>query len=235
MGRVILLVGLALAAGACGSSGTRTTTRTTVPPVAMTLPPSTAQAGSQGAANPAGPTTTRPPSGTTSTAPAQTVPTGSASAASAGTLSTSSGASTTVTTAAAAATTVTTRPATVTTTTQPPPASGTVQVTSADNGRTVDARVGQTVQIVLSGCGGCGYEWSMTGQPSPAVFQYEGETTGPSSPTTTGGPPAGGAPVTYSWSFKAVAAHTTGFQAAYTGPGSTSPTQQFSVTLAVQP
>lgn len=157
------------------------------------------------------------------------------------TTSTSAPPSTTTTTVASStttappATTSTTaaKPASTTTTT---PAPQTVTATSADNGHTIDLVVGDTFKVELSGCGGCGYEWEMTGQPSPVVFRYEGETTSaPPSTTTVGQPPVVGAPVTYEWTFKAVGAHTTGFVAGYYPPSQQKPSQTYTLTLTVKP
>ena len=75
----------------------------------------------------------------------------------------------------------------------------------------------------------------MTGQPSPAVFEYGGESSSTSSTTTTtaGQPPIVGAPVTYTWTFKAVGAHTTAFAAGYYPPSQTTPTQTYTLRLSV--
>ena len=111
----------------------------------------------------------------------------------------------------------------------------TVTATAADNGKTLTLHVGDTLQVVLSGCGGCGYQWEMTGQPSTVVFQYEGESSSSTSTTSTtaGQPPVVGAPVTYTWMFKAVSAHTTAFAAGYYPPSQSGPTQTYQVRLAV--
>lgn len=112
----------------------------------------------------------------------------------------------------------------------------TVRVDAGENGRTVSLHVGDTLQIVLSGCGGCGYQWRMTGQPSPVVFSYQGEQTTTASTTSTsaGQPPVVGQPLTYVWTFKAVGAHTTGFIAQYFPPGQGArASQTFAVQLRV--
>jgi hypothetical protein len=77
----------------------------------------------------------------------------------------------------------------------------------------------------------------MTGQPSPVVFTYEGENTGPASTTSTsaGQPPSVGQPVEYVWTFRAVSAHTTGFEAQHFPPGQGTASQTFSVQLRVAP
>ena len=96
--------------------------------------------------------------------------------------------------------------------------------------------VGDTLQISLTGCADCGYSWRMTGQPSPVVFSYEGEqsTTPSTTSTSAGQPPVVGQPVTWTWTFKAVGAHTTGFIAQYFPPGQgAKPSQTFSVQLRV--
>lgn len=106
-------------------------------------------------------------------------------------------------------------------------------MTAAQNGQTVALRVGDDLVVSLDGCGGCGYTWRMTGQPSTVVFSYEGEQT--TTPTTAAGSSStAGPPASYSWTFKAVAAHTTRFTAGYFPPGSGgAPTQSFDVTLTV--
>ena len=112
----------------------------------------------------------------------------------------------------------------------------TVRVDASQNRRTVSVHVGDTVQVVLTGCGGCGYTWRMTGQPSPVVSSYEGQQTGTASTTSTsaGQPPVAGQPVDYVWTFKAVTAHTTGFIAQYFPPQQgASATQTFAVQLRV--
>jgi predicted secreted protein len=96
--------------------------------------------------------------------------------------------------------------------------------------------VGDTVQIALTGCADCGYSWRMTGQPSPVVFSYQGEqsSTPGTTSTSAGQPPIVGQPVTWTWTFKAVSAHTTGFTAGYFPPGQgTKATQNFAVQLRV--
>ena len=136
---------------------------------------------------------------------------------------------------AARATTTSTTVRTATTTTPP----RTVTAGSANNGQTIDLHVGDTLEVVLSGCGGCGYQWEMTGQPNPVVFRYEGEssttttTTSSSSTTTPGAGPIVGKPVTYAWTFKALSAHTTGFVAGYYPPGQNQPTQTYTLHLVV--
>lgn len=158
--------------------------------------------------------TTLPPERSTTT---------STSAITAGTTPTT-GASTTTTSSA----TTTTPPSTATTA-----APSTVNVTAAQDGQTVVLGIGDDLVVSLDGCGGCGYTWRMTGQPSTVVFSYEGEQT--TTPTTAAGSsPMAGQAVAYSWTFKAVSAHTTRFTAGYFPPGSGSaPTQSFDVTLAV--
>jgi predicted secreted protein len=160
-------------------------------------------------------TTTRAAPSTTSTSPAAAVSTTLG-----GTTSTS--ASVTTTPLVGSTTTTTAAPKTVT-------------ATQADNGRRLTLHVGDTLQVVLTGCGGCGYEWEMTGQPSSAVFQYEGETNSSASTTTTtvGQPAMVGTPVTYTWTFKALSAHTTGFVAGYFPPSQKAPTQTYSLGLTV--
>jgi len=120
------------------------------------------------------------------------------------------------------------------TTTSAPPK--TVTAGSSDNGQTIDLHVGDTLEVVLSGCGGCGYEWEMTGQPNPVVFRYEGEsTTSPTSSTAPGAPPVVGRPVTYTWTFSALSAHTTGFVAGYYPPSQKQPSQTYTLHLVVSP
>jgi predicted secreted protein len=139
-----------------------------------------------------------------------------------------------VTTTTGGATTTSRVTTTTTTKTTGTVAPRTVTATAADNGKTLTLHVGDTLQVVLSGCGGCGYQWEMTGQPSTVVFQYEGESSSPSTTTTTvGQPPTVGAPVSYSWMFKAVSAHTTAFGAGYYPPSQTSPTQTYQLRLVV--
>lgn len=147
--------------------------------------------------------------------------------------STTAAVSTTVggATSTSRATTTTAAANTVTTVAAP----RTVTATSADNGHTLTLHVGDTLQVVLTGCGGCGYQWEMTGQPSTVVFQYEGESSSTSSTTSTtaGQPPIVGAPVTYTWTFRALSAHTTAFVAGYYPPSQTSPTQTYQLRLTV--
>jgi len=140
-----------------------------------------------------------------------------------------------VTTTAGGATTTSRATTTTTTkTTGTTAAPKTVTATDADNGKTLTLHVGDTLQVVLSGCGGCGYQWEMTGQPATVVFQYEGESSSTSTTSTTAGqPPIVGAPVTYTWMFKAVSAHTTAFAAGYYPPSQTTPSQTYQVRLAV--
>ena len=141
--------------------------------------------------------------------------------------------STTVSTASARPSTTTTTTLRTTTTTAPPK---TVTAGSSDNGQTIDLHVGDTLEVVLSGCGGCGYEWEMTGQPSPVVFRDEGESTSsPTSSTAPGAAPVVGSPVTYTWTFKALSAHTTGFVAGYYPPSQKQPTQTYALHLVVSP
>ena len=145
------------------------------------------------------------------------------------------GAATTTTQAGAAGATSTSAAGSASTsTTAAHPA--TVRVDATQNGRTVALHVGDTLQIALTGCGGCGYTWRMTGQPSPVVFTYQGEqTTTPSTTSTSAGQPQMvGQPVTYVWTFKAVGAHTTGFIAQYFPPGQGArASQTFAVQLRV--
>ncbi|MHB1854538.1 MAG: protease inhibitor I42 family protein [Acidimicrobiales bacterium] len=160
----------------------------------------------------------------TSKAAPTTAPTATSTTAAAATSSTSS----TSTTVHATTTSNTVH---VTTTTAPP---RTVTAGSSDNGRTIDLHVGDTLEVVLSGCGGCGYQWEMTGQPSPVVFRYEGEsTTTPTSSTAPGAAPIVGSPVTYTWTFKALSAHSTGFVAGYYPPSQKQPTQTYTLHLVV--
>lgn len=137
-------------------------------------------------------------------------------------------------------------PASVTTTTKaakagPPPTTTaaspqTVSIGAADDGKTVHLRVSDTLVITLTGCGGCGYQWVMTGQPNPVVFANQGHTSTTSTTSTSSGtPPMVGTPVTYTWTFKALSAHTTAFQAGYFPPGSQRPDQTYRVTLVVSP
>lgn len=159
-------------------------------------------------------TTAGPSPGTPTTAKAGTTSTSASAGVASATSTTGGGGSAPTTTA---------RPATV-------------RVDSTQNGRTVVLHVGDTLQVVLTGCGGCGYTWRMTGQPSPVVFTYQGEQTATPSTTSTsaGQPPVVGQPVTYVWTFKAVSAHTTGFIAQYFPPGqSTRASQTFAVQLRV--
>ena len=154
------------------------------------------------------------------------------------TTSTTAPTSSSTTTTAAVSTTVgkttTTSAVTGTTRTLTPVPPRTVTATSADNGRTLSLHVGDTLVVQLSGCGGCGYSWEMTGQPNAVVFQYEGTTSTTSTTSTSAGtPPIVGAPVTYTWTFKALSAHTTGFVAGYFPPGQTKPSQTYQVGLTV--
>lgn len=132
-------------------------------------------------------------------------------------------------------TTSTTKAGATTTTAAHTP--GTVNIGSAQNGQTVVLHVGDTLVISLDGCGGCGYSWQMTGKPNPVVLTYEGEqtTTASTTSTTAGQPPMVGLPVTYTWTFKAVGAHTTGFIAQYYPPGRNTPAQTYAVQLTVRP
>ena len=153
------------------------------------------------------------------------------------TTSTSTTTSTTSTTVAAAGVTTTTHPGT--STTAPPTTTAhvpqTVTLTEADNLHDVTLHVGDKLKIVLTGCASCGSQWFMTGQPDPVVFSYDGEQSPPSTTTTTGGAPptTGNQSVTYTFSFTAVGAHTTGFTAGYFVSGQSTPSQTFSVNLHV--
>jgi len=158
----------------------------------------------------------------TTTAPT-TAPTASTS-------TTPAAVSSTTTSTAAVRSTTTSTP--VRTTTTAPPK--TVTAGAADNGQTIAMHVGDTLEVVLSGCGGCGYQWEMTGQPNPVVFRYEGESTSsPTSSTAPGAAPVVGSPVTYTWTFKALSAHTTGFLAGYYPPSQKQPTQTYTLHLVV--
>ncbi|MHB1444906.1 MAG: protease inhibitor I42 family protein [Acidimicrobiales bacterium] len=166
-----------------------------------------------------------------SSPPAKTAHSATTSAPTTSTSTTSAAVSSSTPSSTAARATTTSTTVRATTTTAPP---RTVTAGPANNGQTINLHVGDTLEVVLSGCGGCGYEWEMTGQPSPVVFRYEGEST-TATTTTTGAAPVVGTPVTYTWSFKALSAHTTGFVAGYYPPSQKQPSQTYTLRLVVSP
>lgn len=215
MGRRVVGAGAAallmLGAAACGGGGSAKASRSSTTTTAARI---------------TGPTAPSEGGSTTTTAGGR-----------ASTPTTAAGKAATATTATTAST-ATTAPASTTSTSAAPTTTrrgATVQVGAADNGKTVTLHVGDTLEVVLTACQDCGYSWYMTGKPNPAVFTYEGEQSAtPSTTSTTAGePPVVGQPVTDTWTFKAVGAHTTGFIAGYFPPGQSTPSQTFQVRLTV--
>ncbi|MHB8450435.1 MAG: protease inhibitor I42 family protein [Mycobacteriales bacterium] len=107
-------------------------------------------------------------------------------------------------------------------------------MTAANNGQRVTGAVGDTLKVELTACTSCGYTWHVTGIPSPAVLRYDGEqdvSAGPS--PAPGSPPVAGGHTTQVFTYTAVGAHTTGLQAGYYGPGTSTPSQTYSLTIQI--
>jgi predicted secreted protein len=102
-----------------------------------------------------------------------------------------------------------------------------IVLTSANNGGQVAMHVGDTVEIQLSACASCGYQWGFVAPaPSSSVLSYQGE-------TTQGGGGAPGGNVTDVFTFEAVGTGNTPVHLGYFPPGSQTPSQNWSATFTV--
>jgi inhibitor of cysteine peptidase len=109
-----------------------------------------------------------------------------------------------------------------------PPANE-IALTSAENGKTVEAHPGDTLILRLESNPTTGYEWSVTEEPDTAVVKSAGHSFEGPDPQVPG---AGGMD---EWRFQAVAPGTTALALAYGRPfeKDTPPAQTFSVTFDV--
>ena len=103
-------------------------------------------------------------------------------------------------------------------------------VTSAANGNTVAIDRGQRLDIDLSECGSCGYQWKTTGRPDRKVLKRRPNTH--KDPTCA--PPCTGGSDTVVFHYKGRAAGRTTIRLGYFGPGRSKPSKTFRLTVRVR-
>ncbi len=105
----------------------------------------------------------------------------------------------------------------------------TIDLTVANDGTTLQAKTGQTINITLDSNITTGYKWNLVSQPDAAVVKFvSSKYNGP----FTGGLGAGG---TESWQFQAMGRGTTLLKLAYFRPFDPNQVaKEFSVTVVVQ-
>jgi inhibitor of cysteine peptidase len=112
-------------------------------------------------------------------------------------------------------------------------ANGPMKLTEADNGKTITAKVGDDIQVILGGNPTTGYTWTTTlSDADKAVLQQQGDAVYAQQSTD---PSIVGAGGTFTFTFKAAAAGQVTLKFGYARPWeSVQPIQTCSVTIIVK-
>src|SRR3954451_11397812 len=109
-------------------------------------------------------------------------------------------------------------------------APATKTLTAADSGKTVTIARGQALHVALSECGSCGYRWKTTRKPDPKVLSRRPN--GHKDPTCE--PPCTGGSDTTVFRYTGKATGRTKLRLEYFGPGRSSSSKTFRVTVRVR-
>ena len=113
-------------------------------------------------------------------------------------------------------------PATPTATATTRDAPATISASKGDDGRTIEARVGDSVVLTLEENLSAGYRWDTVIGADPAVMKLTANNATPNNGAPSGAPVAG-QPGTHDWTLRAVGPGTTSLRLEYHRPWETNP------------
>ena len=105
----------------------------------------------------------------------------------------------------------------------------TVVAGNPSNGATIKVPNGDQLQLKLTACESCGYQWKIIMKPDAGVIAFEKRQSSVSQCTS----PCTGGNATERWLFQSKAVGTTVVKLGYFGPGKSKPSKTKSLSLAV--